>query len=107
MDFDNVLRHFGDLSQLDPVLPLANKIMDIIKDNNSPSNPDFNINHYWKILKYILRAKNPRLYVQLTRQVVVKLGQHNWKQDTLKNLIFMLSTIVNLERYLYARFDIV
>ena len=59
MDLENVLRHFGDICQLDPGIPLANKILDILKDNKR----EFDVNIYWKILRYIQRSKNPRLYV--------------------------------------------
>ena len=34
MSLDNVLRHFGDLSVMDPAVPLANKITELIKASN-------------------------------------------------------------------------
>jgi hypothetical protein len=37
MDFSNVLRHFGDVIQIDSALPLANKIQEMIKENSSKS----------------------------------------------------------------------
>ena len=68
---------------------------------------DFDINYYWKILRYIHRSKNQRLYVQLAKAVILRLNNHNWKEENLKNLIFMFNTIVSLEKMLYSRFDIV
>lgn len=64
-------------------------------------------NHHWKILRYVLRSKNPRLYMHLAKQVVGKLNSHNWKEESIKNLIFIFNTVVQLENYLYARFDLV
>lgn len=36
MPFDELLRLFGDLSQVDPVIGIANKISDIVRDENKP-----------------------------------------------------------------------
>lgn len=56
MDFSNVLRHFGDVVKLDPSIPLANKLNDIVKDQ------EIEVHDLWKILRYIHASKSPRIY---------------------------------------------
>jgi hypothetical protein len=73
MEFDNVLRHFGDISQLDPAMSLANKINDMVKEKQGKELTQEDINNNWKILRYIYRSKNPRLYSQLAKTVILKL----------------------------------
>ena len=35
------------------------------------------------------------------------MSSSHWKQETLKNVIFVFGTLVNLEKYMYARFELV
>jgi hypothetical protein len=37
--------------------------MEIIKTQEDGKLSDIDVGHNWKILRYILRSKNPRLYV--------------------------------------------
>ena len=71
MEFENVLRFFADATQIDPAIPLANKILDMIKFNQNKQLNEKEASNHWKILRYILRSKNPRLYMSLAKQVVL------------------------------------
>jgi hypothetical protein len=59
MSLDDILRVFGDLNQLDPAIPLANKINEMLMKKER----EFNITDLNRLLRYIGRANNPRLYV--------------------------------------------
>ena len=102
LDFNDVLRNFGDLVQLDPSTGLANRISDILKDK-----PDVTLHQLWRILRYIDRSKSPRLYSHLVRQSVTKMQAKEWKVESLKNIIFMFNAIVSLERTVYGKFELV
>lgn len=112
MDFENLLRIFADISQIDPALPLANKLTDMIKDGNikltkkEQKTHEEEINHSFRLLRYIYRSKNPRLYQNLAKTVVHRLAQQPWKQESNNGLIFMFNTIVHLEKSMYQKFDI-
>ena len=73
MPVEEVLRLFGDLSQVDPVIGIANKLVDIVKDDSKPLSESDKQN-FWRIVKYIARANNPRLYMQLGKQVVMRMS---------------------------------
>ena len=63
MDFSDVMRHFGDLIQVDPAIGLANKITDLIKSESIDSgSSQITMSKIYKLMKYIIRSKNPRLY---------------------------------------------
>ena len=53
-------------------------------------------------------VKNPRLYSSLVKQCIVRLNQTViWKEESIKNIIFFYTSLVNLEKYLYGRFETV
>ena len=53
-------------------------------------------------------VKNPRLYSSLVKQCIVRLNQTViWKEESIKNIIFFYTSLVNLEKFLYGRFDTV
>ena len=53
-------------------------------------------------------VKNPRLYSSLVKQCIVRLNKTViWKEESIKNIIFFYTSLVNLEKYLYGRFDTV
>lgn len=53
-------------------------------------------------------SKNPRLYSSIVKQCIVRLNLTvNWKEEQIKNIIFFYTSLVNLEKYLYGRFDTV
>jgi hypothetical protein len=58
MSFEDVSRHFTDISKMDPGLPLSAKIYDILKDMNRP----IENRHIYKLLRNVSKSKNPRLY---------------------------------------------
>ena len=64
MEFEDVLRNFGDLTTLDSSLHLANKMTDMIKEKDYPSH------YYLRIIKYIMRSRTPRLYKNLAIETV-------------------------------------
>jgi hypothetical protein len=79
LEFDQVIRAFGDASQLDPATPLANKINEMLMDGKHPSIDSADVNHSLKLLKYIYRSKNPRLYLNLAKTVVNRLPGQPWR----------------------------
>lgn len=62
----------------------------------------------YKLLKNLAQVKNPRLYSQLVKQCIVRVSSTVvLKEENLKDIIFFYSNLVNIERFLYARFDTV
>jgi hypothetical protein len=57
-------------------------------------------------VKYIGRSNSPRLYMNLAKQVVLKLSNFSLKDENLKELIYMFNHLVDLEKVTYSRFDL-
>lgn len=64
------------------------------------------LNHLWRIMRYVERSKSPRLYSHLVKTSISKMQTKPWKEESLKNIIFMFNAIVNLEKLVYGRFEI-
>ena len=59
------------------------------------------------MLRYVERSKSPRLYSHLVKTCVSKMQTKPWREESLKNIIFMFNAVVNLEKMVYGRFEIV
>lgn len=62
----------------------------------------------FKLFKYTQRTKNPRLYFSLIKQTISYIQQNViWKETDIKSICWLLSSIINLDKLLYTRFEIV
>lgn len=89
---------------MDPVIGIANKLHEIVKDDSKPMS-EADKQNFWRIVKYIARSNSPRLYMQLGKQVVMRMSAFGLKDHSLKNLIFMLGELVDMERVTYSKYD--
>ena len=96
MDFKEVLRHFGDLTKVDPAIGLANEITNLIKSENSTTSSHIQMLGIYKLMKYIISSKNPRLYQDLIKTIFIKLNGVDLKEVPIKQLIFLLIDIGHL-----------
>jgi hypothetical protein len=69
MEFSDIVRHFSDISKMDPCTNLSNKLAEIIKDLNRP----IEIRLITKLLRNITQTKSPRLYTGLVKSVLFRL----------------------------------
>ena len=116
MSLDDIIRHFADSSQLEQALGLANKLTDIIKGQTkasantggTPPKHEIELNSLFKLFKYTQRTKNPRLYYGLIKQTISYVQQNvTWKDKDIKSIVWLLNSIINLDKLLYTRFEIV
>lgn len=104
MEDEDVFRHFSDITKFDPALSFSNKLTELIKDPNRKIETRL----IFKLIKNLSTSKNPRLYSSLVKQCILRLNQTViWKDELIKNIIFFFTSLVNLEKYLYSRFDTV
>jgi hypothetical protein len=62
----------------------------------------------FKLFKYTQRTKNPRLYISLIKQTISYIQQNViWKETDIKSICWLLSSVINLDKLLYTRFEIV
>jgi hypothetical protein len=62
----------------------------------------------FKLFKYTQRTKNPRLYFSLIKQTISYIQQNViWKETDIKSICWLLSSVINLDKLLYTRFEIV
>ena len=101
MSFEDVISNFGDVAKVDPSLTFAHKVEELIK-----ADKQYTLMQYTKLLKRIYRAKTPRLYINLASTVVGKLETLDMAKEELKNVIFVLSLLLRLEKCIYAKFNI-
>lgn len=117
MSFDDIIRHFADSSQMEQSIGLANKLSEIIKGQTkasantgggTPPKHEIELNSLFKLFKYTQRTKNPRLYYGVIKQSISYIQQNvTWKERDIKSICWLLNSIINLDKLLYTRFEII